>query len=1021
MAKPALAVSTQNTSANQLTTPTTVFNQNVPPNRFITPTNDFILQVANMLYGGKRQDIFIINGNRYARHQLVRWLKSQAQSNSILKKFTSNPNLVCNLDNEQELLKVVIEAFTGIPLVEVSEQAQSLTPTKREELVAEYEHYLETKRLETISRNDRLHIIDAGNISLEQQLELIAKYQQEKIQPIKEQIQQVIYDTESEFNTEDLRNELTIEAASQAVAEQLALTIGQKTKPGKQLSQADIHECISQALVTNPNGSILNTRDVAYSLVTYCSNLNKATSQQQEQLAQLAVVLPTQATQKDIAQFYQKTLDVPEIKAYQLAKEHLETSKTAPVEQVILQTVRTVNADFLQTPLETLAKATAQVMPAYVNTAPTLDSVRGMMIEHGLNRQESLVAVQKFDSLVSKGMAVSLAYRQAVNEVAPDFETTFTQQFKNEKQAIRSINAAEEILRRYVEFRPLRIRVPGGETDIQGVTINDRTYTIDELQTRINLELETTQQGVVSRQDIILALHGETVLNRIANNDVVKLHGVHAALEDHPYAYSLQQARKQIGLIKDISQDTEFFGLFGKTRPFDSDITSPFHFLPFGDDTHFTAQTEAIVDTYQHTGFEADVVADNGVSWLGHGSGLLSTAWSQAKGYVGNKLAQWGVMKGLKGFIATGIGKLGAALGINVVPGLGQALSIAMLAKTALDTLEKIPILNKLPGVMAYSFLKRHGAKILAGAAGLAVAGIAYLLNSLLGSFSALAGNAVAFAAGTAIGGPGMGMVFVGINSALGNPIGAALSKLGGFSGISSAAGQGASVASSIISVSSAGIPWAVTAAPILAIGATALTTHFSMQMLMAAFALPPIDKASSEYRQFTDLTQLIPGMPECWPATGVVTQGMGVGSHRGDIYNSIDIGSIDALPGSPIYATHQGGVEFAGWESSGYGNLVIIRGKMEGEKTFQTYYGHLQTIRVKPGDIVTKGQVLGTMDNTGNSTGTHLHYELKGTDIAIVDTIRLAGCLTDPDAIKRIRNGCSDDCNVTITRTVQP
>lgn len=76
---------------------------------------------------------------------------------------------------------------------------------------------------------------------------------------------------------------------------------------------------------------------------------------------------------------------------------------------------------------------------------------------------------------------------------------------------------------------------------------------------------------------------------------------------------------------------------------------------------------------------------------------------------------------------------------------------------------------------------------------------------------------------------------------------------------------------------------------------------------------------------------------------------------------------------GSPILATADGVVTYAGWES-GYGRLVKIRH----EFGIETRYGHLSQIRVDVGDRVSRGDRIGDMGNSGRSTGTHLHYEIR-------------------------------------------
>lgn len=76
---------------------------------------------------------------------------------------------------------------------------------------------------------------------------------------------------------------------------------------------------------------------------------------------------------------------------------------------------------------------------------------------------------------------------------------------------------------------------------------------------------------------------------------------------------------------------------------------------------------------------------------------------------------------------------------------------------------------------------------------------------------------------------------------------------------------------------------------------------------------------------------------------------------------------------GSPVYATADGVVTYAGWEN-GYGRLIKIRHAYG----IETRYGHLSQIRVSVGDRVSRGDRIGDMGNSGRSTGTHLHYEVR-------------------------------------------
>ncbi|MDQ3074003.1 MAG: M23 family metallopeptidase [Pseudomonadota bacterium] len=77
---------------------------------------------------------------------------------------------------------------------------------------------------------------------------------------------------------------------------------------------------------------------------------------------------------------------------------------------------------------------------------------------------------------------------------------------------------------------------------------------------------------------------------------------------------------------------------------------------------------------------------------------------------------------------------------------------------------------------------------------------------------------------------------------------------------------------------------------------------------------------------------------------------------------------------GTPIYATADGAISDAGYNSGGYGNLV----KIDHGRGIETRYGHLSVILVGVGQRVTRGQMIGRMGSTGRSTGSHLHYEVR-------------------------------------------
>ena len=105
------------------------------------------------------------------------------------------------------------------------------------------------------------------------------------------------------------------------------------------------------------------------------------------------------------------------------------------------------------------------------------------------------------------------------------------------------------------------------------------------------------------------------------------------------------------------------------------------------------------------------------------------------------------------------------------------------------------------------------------------------------------------------------------------------------------------------------------------------------------------------------------------YPVKGRVTSKYG--PRRRGIHQGTD---IDLETGDPIYATFDGRVRHTTYVARGYGHLIIIRH----DNGLETFYAHLSEVNVKPGDWVTAGQIIGKGGNTGRSTGSHLHYEMR-------------------------------------------
>lgn len=122
------------------------------------------------------------------------------------------------------------------------------------------------------------------------------------------------------------------------------------------------------------------------------------------------------------------------------------------------------------------------------------------------------------------------------------------------------------------------------------------------------------------------------------------------------------------------------------------------------------------------------------------------------------------------------------------------------------------------------------------------------------------------------------------------------------------------------------------------------------------ADAVPP-EWADTVYRYGTG--QFI------WPVAGEISQGYHARHRALDIATPI---------GTPVLAADNGVVIKAGYSDVGYGGRVIIDHHID----YITLYAHLSRSMVEEGDVVKKGQVIGYVGSTGNSTGPHLHFELR-------------------------------------------
>jgi murein DD-endopeptidase MepM/ murein hydrolase activator NlpD len=118
---------------------------------------------------------------------------------------------------------------------------------------------------------------------------------------------------------------------------------------------------------------------------------------------------------------------------------------------------------------------------------------------------------------------------------------------------------------------------------------------------------------------------------------------------------------------------------------------------------------------------------------------------------------------------------------------------------------------------------------------------------------------------------------------------------------------------------------------------------------------------------------QLANATPSIWPTRGGLTGFFGGRSDpftgEPEYHSGLD---ISAQKGQSVFATADGVVQSAGYTGD-YGNLIVVKH----EFGLATRYGHLSAYKVKAGDSVKRGDVIGLVGSTGRSTGAHLHYEI--------------------------------------------
>ncbi|HET8679475.1 MAG TPA: LysM peptidoglycan-binding domain-containing M23 family metallopeptidase, partial [bacterium] len=138
----------------------------------------------------------------------------------------------------------------------------------------------------------------------------------------------------------------------------------------------------------------------------------------------------------------------------------------------------------------------------------------------------------------------------------------------------------------------------------------------------------------------------------------------------------------------------------------------------------------------------------------------------------------------------------------------------------------------------------------------------------------------------------------------------------------------------------------------------------------------PVLEPGKAEARKGTKPpAQIGPDRTFLWPTRGIITSRFGWRRYQRH-HGGVDLASPH---GTPIYATRDGVVSFAGWRN-GYGQVVYI----DHGAGLTTIYGHASELLVAAGKKVKRGEMIARVGCTGWCTGAHLHFEVRINDVAV-------------------------------------
>jgi murein DD-endopeptidase MepM/ murein hydrolase activator NlpD len=160
------------------------------------------------------------------------------------------------------------------------------------------------------------------------------------------------------------------------------------------------------------------------------------------------------------------------------------------------------------------------------------------------------------------------------------------------------------------------------------------------------------------------------------------------------------------------------------------------------------------------------------------------------------------------------------------------------------------------------------------------------------------------------------------------------------------------------------------------------ITTQLNNLSLRSAYQIKSFDQINDMVRNKEKLLRSIPSIqPIANKDLNRIASGFGFRIDPVYKERRAHMGlDFTAPQGTPIYATGDGKVIDAGFNTGGFGNRVIINHGYG----YQTVYGHMFRVKARVGEIVKRGEVIGYVGNTGKSTGPHCHYEVHRNGIQV-------------------------------------